>query len=148
MARPRTKEDAKSENNRERQARFQRRKKQTKEYKPYMVNGELDILAWLNSPDMKIKMAEFISGGLEGRRTNSQFMKTVLEVVGIYKNKQEVDHKVEFTVNDRRQVYEDFIRELDRERKDSRICPLCKRREEICEEPCLLTESEGSVVNV
>jgi len=99
----------------------------TTEYKlePYMVDGELDIDAFLHSPPIKLALAKTITDGLNGTRMNSQFLTLITRLMGIYTEKQEVTQKIEFTIADRQQVYGDFISGLRREAEITGVCSVC-----------------------
>jgi len=73
---------------------------------------------------------------------NSRYADLYTTLKGWKITKTEETHKVEFTVNDRQVLYTDFIKELDREAKESGICPVCHQHQTLRVESCLDTKSE------
>ncbi len=116
--------------------------RKTAKLEPFIKNGELDIVAYLQSPEVKLGLAGLIQDALEGKRTNSQFLKFITQLMGIYTEKQEVTQKVEFTVADRQQIYGELLDMLRREAEVTRICPVCGERKILRSEILLPSKSE------
>lgn len=114
----------------------QRRKRDNEMLAPFMNGEDFDIASWLQSPDVKKGIATMISSGLRGNRTNSNFMKLVMEVIGIYTPKREETVKVEYSVGDIARDAEGIIAYLRERNQTAGICVVCQRPNILLDEVC------------
>jgi len=110
--------------------------------KPFMKDGKLNMEAFLQSEPVKMDIVNMINGGLSGQKINSQLLKLITQLAGIYTDKKEEPQRLEFSVADRQQVFGEFIAGLKREAKATGLCPICLKRETLCEDSCLHPESK------
>jgi len=84
-------------------------------------DGKIDAKAFLEDN------IEFILSDLlnPGKGIPSRKSEMILKILAVYSDKQEVTHKVEFTVNDRQEVAIGLLDALRREGQDTGICPIC-----------------------
>lgn len=101
--------------------------RQRQEFKPFLnENGEIDIVAYFNSPHIKLKIAGMVDDALSGGRVNSQFLKWLSQVIGFYTERGKESGKVELTHSDIAREAEQII-EYFRQRLEETpgICPVC-----------------------
>jgi len=113
------------ERRRECQKLSQRNKRGADKLAPFMNGEDFDIAAWLQSPEVKLGIAQMISAGLKGTKTNSNFMKLVMEVIGIYTPKHEELLKIEYSAGDIARDAEQIIAYLRERLEEAGTCPVC-----------------------
>jgi len=103
---------------------------------PFMNGEDFDIASWLQSPEVKVGIAQMISAGLRGTKTNSNFMKLVMEVIGIYTPKHEETLRVEYSVGDIARDAEQIITYLRERLEAAGTCPVCCKPYILLDEVC------------
>lgn len=101
-------------------------------------NGKLDAKKFLED-NMEIILMDLLN---PGKGIPSRKSEMILKILDIYKEKQEVTQKVEFTVADRQSLSADIIGGLKRERESTGVCPVCGIGQTLLNEPCLYPEPE------
>jgi len=99
----------------------------------------------------KIKAKEYLEDNLEfilmdlmnpGRGIPTRKSENILKILDILKDKQEVEHRVEFTVADRQALYTELLECGRREAEESGVCPMCHQRKALRTELRLDTRPE------
>ena len=104
----------------------------------YNIDGKFDVRAFLED-NLPLIAEDLITSG---KSIPSRKTEMILKILDIYKDKQEVTQKVEFTVADRQQEYRNFLEWGRGEAEATGVCPMCLQRKTLRSESCLDTRPE------